>query len=321
MPGQIVSVPFISQIEDMEKYLAEYRLLKLMPQNQQQFRQQGHTGSQGVNGQQHKRVINGAGASIGQYFGSVNDSVSGVSSGKRAQLGNMQVKYSGQHLTSLLPSSASLSSFQKDYSHMVYNRAEKVGSNQSSISLPLPGSQKGNTSSQQGFMKSSSSSESVSPSRLQSTITGNSTVNSLSSEYGDNVATGDFYNHCDSMGFAQATSSTSAVNNFNINPPFVQTNSSSASIISASNYFTQGLPSSLLVDSAVTGTRPIDTSMFSADQFTSPSNFPMSRTTSSTWGGASSDFAVTTSAVNQSKPSSTSLGTFGIWNNDMGVWG
>ncbi|AMD20449.1 HDL295Cp [Eremothecium sinecaudum] len=344
MPGQIISVPFVSQIEDMDKYLTEYRSLKLMPQNaagplqhghghvqgqqQHQYRHQGRSSSQGVAGQQRKRMGHNETNGMNQYNGGGEAANIGTA-GKRFQMNNSaHVKYgSGQHFGTI-GGAASFQGYQKGYPQMFYHGVGKLGCNDSAIGLSMLSAAQ-QPVQQQGFMASSSSSGSASPSRLQTSMSGTSTVNSMGSEFGDNMMTGDLHSHYDSLGFSQVSAASPAVNDFNLESTFVKSSSSSTSSASTSNDFMQVLPSSLLGDAGVNnnvlaGKRSMAASMFSPAQFASSSNqssFTMMHTTASTWASPSSVSASGSATVNQPNTSSASSGSFGIWNNDMSVWG
>lgn len=72
MPGKIESTAFLSQLEDMDKYLLEYRSLKLMPQASNTF-------GAGVN---HLRFAQG------NDFDSGDNVLKGMSNCRKVQLGN-----------------------------------------------------------------------------------------------------------------------------------------------------------------------------------------------------------------------------------------
>ncbi|AET40999.1 uncharacterized protein Ecym_7150 [Eremothecium cymbalariae DBVPG len=361
MPGQILSVPFISQLEDMDKYLMEYRSLKLMPQNgviplqqqqqgqsqQQQYRYQNRAGGQGMSGQQRKRISHGSNnSSVNHYVsGAAVDAGNCNSGGKRFQIGNLQAKYGAHHhghhhhhhhhqqqqqqqqqLINPLQTS-----FQKTYPQVFYPSSSKPNGNGSNISLPLIAQQTPQPGQQQSFLTSSSSSGSTSPPRLQSSISGGSTINSLSSDFGDYIMPSDFHKQYDSIAYGQTASGSPAMSNFNMVSPFVQSNSPPISSAATSNDLMQVFPSSLLGDtsssgnvSSLNGSRSMVASMFSSNSFPSSSNqstFTMLPAASSTWGNSTGVSTAGPTTVNQSSTSSTASGSFGIWNNDMSVWG
>ncbi|AGO13579.1 AaceriAGL302Cp [[Ashbya] aceris (nom. inval.)] len=301
MPGQIVSIPFISQIEDMDKYLVEYRALKSMPAG-------AGFGQSGAFRQGNRGPV-AARKRTGGYD-------------KRFQVGTG--KYGGQ------PVAAGL---QQGYPAATYPQVfygGKLGSGGSSGSLPLMTPQASAQASAQAFLASSSSSGSTSPPRLQSTISGSSTINSLGSDFGEYPSmVNELNKQYDSIGFGQGSSGSPGVSNFNIGSPFTQSSTPLVSTAATNGEFMHALPSSLLGDTSVNsnisllaGTRSLSTSVFLSNQYpssSSQSSFTMLPGSNSTWG-TSPTVTTGTTGANQSNSSSTS-GSLRIWNNDMSVWG
>lgn len=237
---------------------------------------------------------------------------------KRFQVG--AGKYGGQPLAGGL---------QQGYPAATYPQVfygGKLGSGGSSGSLPLMAQQ----ASAQAFLASSSSSGSTSPPRLQSTISGSSTINSLGSDFGEYPSmVNELSKQYDSIGFGQGSGGSPGVSNFNIGSPFTQSSTPLVSTAATNGEFMHALPSSLLGDTSVNsnisllaGTRSLSTSVFLSNQYPSSSSqsaFTMLPGSSSTWG-TSQTVATGTTGANQSNSSSTS-GSLRIWNNDMSVWG
>lgn len=159
MPGQLISVPFISQVEDMDKYLLEYRSLKLLPHNTVNFHHQNRSQNRCI--QTHlvstnqRKKLNLAGQNNGQF---------------RVQNPN---KFS-QSVTSQ-------HGFKQQYHHLYH-----PGGNGNSVSLShLP-------SSGQSFMNSTNSASSTPPPKLSSSGLTSSTNNSLGNEFNEYILPNDF---------------------------------------------------------------------------------------------------------------------------------
>ncbi|SCV01409.1 LANO_0F11628g1_1 [Lachancea nothofagi CBS 11611] len=345
MPGQIVSVPFLSQVEDMDKYLLEYRSLKVMPQNAVNFQQQQQqqqqvrypnqsrapvTGNQVMN--MGYNMSNGRKKAVGSNSGMQNYCL-GKSGPKFGQLQQAQQQQQ---------QSSSGSGFKQGFPQVFYGSANNSNTSLAQQAMPpqvyAPG-----PAGQQQFMTASSSSSSTPPPRLHVSVSGTSSISSLSGDFDyllPNDLNGQLLPSVPSQGSpnvastascpTRATTSTSGPvrpHHGNMNPMAAaplggsyldsmpaapSTTFKAEGSISNSNDFINGLPSSLLSD----GTASSEFAGHNGQDFMSSNSaaYPGSNTSShfmmpnsKSWGASN-------------PTSSSNSGSFGIWNNDMSVW-
>ncbi|SCW00080.1 LAFE_0B09010g1_1 [Lachancea fermentati] len=319
MPGQIVSIPFLSQIEDMDKYLLEYRSLKLMPQNAVSFTQPQmrynvnramNNGVGGGNTNTRKKLLNNTnGVQVYRYNNNTTKYGQQSGSGVMAQTQN-----------------GSGGSFKPAYPQMFYGAG-----NSSSMSLPQVPSPTlyGAAQTQQQFMTASSSSSSTPPPILHASISGTSSISSLGGEYEyllPNEVNGQ-YMSSNSAGNSVPTST-------NVTAPSTATMSSGYldSVVSApagfkiesagssSTDFINGLPSSLLSEGMNPNGFLAGTTNNTNSFFGNTVSYPSSGSNATT--SSSSNFMMQDSKGwgNNNANTSSNTGSFGIWNNDMSVW-
>ncbi|SCU87218.1 LAMI_0D05204g1_1 [Lachancea mirantina] len=358
MPGEIVSVPFLSQIEDMDKYLLEYRSLKLMPQNGNAY------------GGQHVRY-NG-----GRTLGN-NNSGSGPQNGRKKTLGgisstsgastqrygNNGLKY-GQQVNAgpgmgpgsgVAPLVAQQVAAQQAYPRLFYGPGggNSLGLNQAgplnvfSPAINSMGQQQQFQSIQQAqqsqqptqpLMTASSSSSSTPPPRLHASISGSSSVSSLSNEY-------DFLLPSDLNGQFMSVNTVGDMNNTNSIGSVLGSSGVTTGVPLSGSYLDSGSAAPALVGHSKAdfmGSSNSDLSRGILSSFL-PENSHKNNGLLSNTGSASILFGSGTpyqaplsgSAANSSTgfnmhnsktwgsstaSASSTGGSFGIWNNDMSVW-
>ncbi|SCU95232.1 LAME_0F11298g1_1 [Lachancea meyersii CBS 8951] len=209
MPGQFISVPFLSQAEDMDKYLMEYRSLKLMPQSaassqqqqQQQQQQQNRysmqnrttiTGNQAANlgynnanNGRKKLVGNNNSATQGYRLGNKNG-FNKVSHQQQLQLQmqqqQQQQQQAQQHAQPQAQQPLQGAGFKQAFPQMFYGSAN--GSNSSLAQQALTSQVYApSNAGQQQLMTASSSSSSTPPPRLHVSVSGTSSISSLGGDF------------------------------------------------------------------------------------------------------------------------------------------
>ncbi|CEP60250.1 uncharacterized protein LALA0_S01e06414g [Lachancea lanzarotensis] len=359
MPGQFVSVPFLSQVEDMDKYLMEYRSLKLMPQNaaglqQQQQQQQQHTrfsnlnrntgivgnhqsANMGFNGANTRKKPMSANNTAGQNY---RFGKNGYKVGPQQQTQQQQTQQ--QHLQQLQqqqPQSLQGTGLKQTFPQMFYRSANNSASSlaQQALSSQVYAP---NNANQQQLMTASSSSSSTPPPRLHVSVSGTSSISSLGGDY-DFVLPAELNNQLVPSGSAQLSSGLNGA-----------ATSSSNNVANANNAQTQGSRTSMnmmpvaplggtFLDSVPSVLPPgfrEESDLSGSNDFINglPSSLLSDGTNAPEFSGMNGQNSVfnargADSSRNFMMPdsknwgtgnpnSSSASGSFGIWNNDMSVW-
>lgn len=390
MPGQIESVPFLSQIEDVDKYLLEYRSLKLTSPSHsgnfnaggfQQQQVQGQlrynnssagkvnndvrdtavAGKLGVNGETLPTGNFSDGTAVsGSYGNGMKGGLSGSnfngpmmanrkkyvangnqgyrynnhSNGKfNVQYGNTQVQQKHQ-APGLVQNTMIANHFKQVYPQMSYNGAgsgTNLALEQLSTSFMIPNQmpqQQKVPQAQQGY-PSSASSPSPAPPRVDTALSGSSSISSFNSniDHGNSNAQfngSQFQNYLDS-GLVSSPSLVSGISSgANIyslaNGDGVAGYSSSSLAAEHNNSTSNSMTFEPAIQTPVLGPESISSDRVagevnlagfeapSASMNTNPTNNLLMGDYSVGWGS------------NHANTSSNTSGAFGIWNNDMSVW-
>ncbi|QLQ79108.1 hypothetical protein HG537_0B04560 [Torulaspora globosa] len=319
MPGKIESIPFLSQIEDVDKYLIEYRSLKLAPSgNASGYHQLRSHSSEvlGKAGETYESVV-AYGSMVGRKKYTGNQ-------GYRYSNAKYGVQYSGAQQNAMIANH-----FKQVYPQTGYNGSGS-GSNLaldqlSSFMMP-------NRISQQPKVNhSGGSSPSPVPSRVDTTLSAGSSISSYSSnaehasanaQFGTSHAS-QFQNFLDS-GLVSSSSIVSGIpsntNIYNLGNGNIHGYSSSSLVAERSNSggtplsFEPGVSTPVLVPEPISSDRvtgEVNLGGFEAPTASisaNPANNMLMSDYSVGWGS------------NHATTSSNTSGAFGIWNNDMSVW-
>lgn len=355
MSGQIESIPFLSQIEDVDKYLLEYRSLKLATS--------GHCGSYGSAGYQqgqlrsHSSDVAGkpGGETSGGYEGTGNygngvkgTNFSGSMVGRKKYPANQGYRYSNakygvqyssvqQQGPGMAQNAMIANHFKQVYPQMGYS-ASGSGSNlaldQLSASFMAPNrmSQQPKASQAQQGYPSGASSPSPVPSRVDTTLSGGSSISSYSSNAEHASANAQF-----------GASHASQFQNF-LDPGLVSSSSIVSGITPATNIYNLGngdavhgySSSSLVAERNNSGGTPLGFEPSVSTPVLVPEPITSDRVagevnlggfeapTASISGNQASNMLMSDYSVgwgsNHATTSSNTSGAFGIWNNDMSVW-
>ncbi|QLL31595.1 hypothetical protein HG536_0B04590 [Torulaspora globosa] len=353
MPGQIESIPFLSQIEDVDKYLLEYRSLKLAtPGHSSSYSSGGHH----VQGQARSlgsevREVNVAGEPAGSYNGAVDGAGSygngmkgtnfsgSMGAGRKKYVGNANQyrKYGVQYSNVQQQNTMIANHFKQVYPQMGYNGSGS-GSNlsldQLSASFMMPNrmSQQPNVAQTQQGYPSGASSPSPVPSRVDTTLSGGSSISSYTSnaehasasaQFGASHAS-QFQNFLDpglvsSSSIVPGISSNTNIYNLG-NGDLVRGYSSSSLVAERNNSAGTPLGFEPGVSTPVLGPEPISSDRVAGEVNLGGFDAPAAGISANPANNMlMSDYPVGWGS-NHATTSSNTSGAFGIWNNDMSVW-
>lgn len=315
MPGQLFNLPFLSQVEDMDKYLLEYRSLKLMPQQQTnsyqnaakyntQTRQNvAQSAAQQSQAQSHMRKKNCENSTALNQTANYNLSCRQQTANANANAhanGKGYNQQSSQSVTSLYNKAVHQQAYASNF-YMNYNSSNSSGNIPGNSANVGPSQALGSSLVSQGQASHSpfTPTSSVTPPPVPTGLSSTLSSASIGSSVGNDL---DFL-----LPSEMGTRSMSQPNRFMAQQPQGY-GAFGTNFIEQS--FSQGhdFMNSLTPTSSVSHDSHEQTSTFNKPIYPSTSlssNFMMGET-GSAWNNES---------VNQSTVSSAS-----IWNNDMSVW-